>query len=119
VRQGLYAQRVALSDGRRGTFEVTCLVARETGAPPGVKTIEWRLLTNRSAEKLAAVVELIDWCRARWEIELLFLVLKEDCHVEALQLATMERIECALALFRVVARRISARFSGDAPAGAK
>jgi len=107
VRQALYAQRVSLSDGRRGTFEVTCLVAREIGAPPGVKPIEWRLLTNRSAETLEAVVELIDWYRARWEIELLFLVLKEGCRVEALQLGTVERIERALALFLVVAWRIA------------
>jgi len=107
VRQELYAQRVSLSDGRRGSFEVTCLVAREIGASPGVKPIEWRLLTNRTAETLEAVVELIDWYRARWEIELLFLVFKEGCRVEALQLGTMERIERALALFLVVAWRIA------------
>lgn len=107
VRQDLYAQRVALSDGRRGTFEVTCLVAREISTPPGVKPIEWRLLTNRSAATLQAVGELIDWYRARWEIELLFLVLKEGCRVEALQLATMQRIERALVLFLVVAWRIA------------
>lgn len=107
VRQELYAQRVSLSHGRRGSFEVTCLVAREIGAPPGVKPVEWRLLTNRSAATLEAAVELIDWYRARWEIELLFLVLKEGCRVEALQLGTMERIERALALFLVVAWRIA------------
>ena len=55
-RQELYAQRVSLSGGRRGSFEVTCLVAREIGAPPGVKPIEWRRLTNRIAETLEAVV---------------------------------------------------------------
>jgi hypothetical protein len=31
-------------------------------------------------------VELIDWYRARWEIEILFNVLKNGCRVEALQL---------------------------------
>jgi len=107
VRQELYAQRLTLSDGRRGIFEVTCLIAREIAPPPGVKPIEWRLLTNRTAETLEAVAELIDWYRARWEIELLFLVLKEGCRVEALQLSTMERIERALALFLVVAWRIA------------
>lgn len=107
VRQRLYAQRIALPDGRGGAFEVTCLIAREIGAPAGVKPIEWRLLTNRSAATLAAAVELIDWYRARWEIELLFLVLKAGCRVEALQLGTMARIERALALFLVVAWRIA------------
>jgi len=68
VRQALYAQRLALCDGQRGHFEVTCLIARELDAPPGAKPIEWRLLTNRTAESLEAVAELIDWYRARWEI---------------------------------------------------
>lgn len=107
VCQELYAQRVTLSDRRRGTVEITCLIAREVGAPPGVKAIEWRLLTNRAADTLEAAVELIDWYRARWEIELLFLVLKEGCRVEALQLSTVERLERALALFLVVSWRIA------------
>lgn len=107
VRQQLYAQRVTLSDGRGATFEVTCLIAREIAAPPGVKPIEWRLLSNRPAETLEEGAQLIDWYRARWEIELLFLVLKEGCRVEALQLATIQRIERALALFLVVSWRIA------------
>ncbi len=39
--------------------------------------------------------------------QLLFLVLKEGCRVEALQLSTMERVERALALFLVVAWRVA------------
>ncbi len=107
VCQALYARRIALSDGRRGTFEVTCLVAREIGAPPGVQPIEWRLLTNCTAETREAIAELIDWYRARWEIEWLFLVLKEACRVESLQLGTMVRIKHTLAVFLVVAWRVT------------
>jgi hypothetical protein len=52
----------------------------------------WRtLLTNRLAASAAEVVELIDWYRARWEIEMLFNVLKNGCKVEELQLGTIER----------------------------
>ena len=32
--------------------------------------MEWRLLTNRSAPTLDDVIELIDWYRARWDIEI-------------------------------------------------
>jgi hypothetical protein len=42
-----------------------------------------------------------------WEIELLFLILKEGCRIEALQLENVERIETALALYLVVAWRIN------------
>lgn len=76
-------------------------------APAGVKPIEWRLLTNRTADTAAAVAELIDWYRARWKIEILFDVLKNACRVEALQLGTIERIERVLALYLVVAWRIA------------
>lgn len=36
----------------------------------------WRLLTNRSVSTLKEAAELIDWHRARWDIEVLFLTLK-------------------------------------------
>lgn len=93
MRQQLWARRVKLNAGKGETVSVTCIIARELDAPAGVKPIEWRLLTNRSAASVAEVAELIDWYRARWEIEMLFNVFKNGCKVEALQLSTIERIE--------------------------
>lgn len=107
VRQQLWARRIELPANKGTTVSVTCIVAREVDAPPGIKPIEWRLLTNRHADTAEAIVELIDWYRARWEIEILFNVLKNACRVEALQLGTIERIERALALYLVVAWRIT------------
>ena len=107
VRQQLWARRVELPAGRGKSVSATCIVAREYDAPAGVKPIEWRLLTNRGADTAADVAELIDWYRARWEIEILFDVLKNACRVEALQLGAIERIERALALYLVVAWRIA------------
>jgi hypothetical protein len=72
VRQQVWAKRVELSDGKGGRLEASCLVAREVDAPQGVKPVEWRLLTNREAASFEAAAELIDWYRARWEIELFF-----------------------------------------------
>jgi hypothetical protein len=107
VRQQVWAKRIELSDGKRGRVAATCIVAREVDAPTGVKPLEWRLLTNREAGTFEAAAELIDWYRARWEIELFFNILKNGCRVEALQLSTMERLERALALLVVVAWRIA------------
>jgi hypothetical protein len=107
VRQRVWVKRTSVSDGKGGRVEVSCLVAREEDAPEGVKPVEWRLLTNRLIETFEAATELIDWYRARWEIELFFHVLKNGCRVEALQLSTIERLERALALFMVVAWRIA------------
>jgi hypothetical protein len=107
VRQQLWLRRVELPAGEGESVAATCLVAREFDAPPGVKPIEWRLLTNRVATTLDEAVELIDWYRARWEIEMLFNVLKNACRVEALQLGSVEKLERALALFLVVAWRVA------------
>ena len=107
VCQQLRAKRVTLCDRRGGQLEVTCVIATEINAPAGETPIEWRLLTNRDVKDFAAAAELVDWYRARWEIELFFLVLKQGCRVEALQLSTIGRIEKALVLFMIVAWRIA------------
>lgn len=107
VRQQLFASRIELPDGKGGRFFTTCVIAQEITAPQGVKPIEWRLLTNREADDLDAVVELIDWYRARWEIEIYFNVIKNGCRVEALQLGHIDKIELALAVYMVVAWRLA------------
>lgn len=107
VRQRLYIQRVSIKDGEKATVEMTCIIAREVGAPKGIKPVEWRLLTNRLAETLEEVVGLIDWYRARWEIEMLFNILKTGCRVESLQLASVQKIETLLALYLVISWRIN------------
>ncbi|MEF9388783.1 transposase, partial [Ralstonia solanacearum species complex bacterium KE056] len=81
--------------------------AKEIAPPAGVKPVEWRLLTNRVPAGADELVELIDWYRARWEIEMFFHVLKTGCKVEALQLAQIDRVERALVLYMIVAWRIA------------
>ena len=106
VKQQLWAKRVSLPAGRGTSVEATCIIAREIDAPAGVEPIEWRLLTNRSATTRDELIELIDWYRARWEVEIFFHVLKNACKVEAMQLDHIDKIERALALYMVVAWRI-------------
>ncbi len=107
VNQEIRAKRVKLPDRSNGFIEVTCVIAREINVPEGVKPLEWRLMTNRLASDFEMAAELIDWYRARWEIELFFHVFKNGCKVEALQLSTIDRLERALSLFMVVAWRIA------------
>ena len=109
IHQHLYLKRVPIRTGRSNKHTVemmTCVIAREVGAPAGTKPVEWRLLTNRAPATLAELVELIDWYRARWEIEMLFNILKTGCRVEALQLASMRKIETMLAVYLVISWRI-------------
>lgn len=107
VRQELRIKRVTVDHGETGTIEMTCLIASEVGTPTGEKPVCWRLLTNRQVTTPEQARELIEWYRARWEIEMFFHVLKTGCRVEALQLASLPKIERALALFMVVSWRIA------------
>lgn len=107
VTQQVWVRRLALPDGQGAEVMVSCIVAQELNAPRGVKPVEWRLLTNREVVDLASAIELIDWYRTRWEIEMFFNVLKNGCKVEALQLETIERLMRVLAVFMVIAWRIS------------
>ncbi|MHA6881902.1 IS4 family transposase [Ralstonia pseudosolanacearum] len=103
VKQALRMKQVTLRCG----LALTCVIAKEIAPPAGVKPVEWRLLTNRVPAGADELVELIDWYRARWEIEMFFHVLKNGCRVQALQLSAVDRIERALALFMIVAWRIA------------
>ncbi len=107
VRQAIWAKRINISAGKGKHLAVTCIVAREINAPKGIEPIEWRLLTNREAPTREHVIELIDWYRARWEIEMFFNVLKNGCKVEAMQLKTIDRIERALTIYAIVAWRVA------------
>jgi hypothetical protein len=103
VHQTVWAKSVKLADG----IIVTCIIAREEHPPTGLKAVEWRLLTNRAAYDFDTAAQMIDWYRARWEIELLFHIVKNGCRIEALQLSQMQRLERAIALYLVVAWRIA------------
>lgn len=107
VTQQVWAQKVLLPDGSKGQVEAYCIVAKETAPQKGEKPIEWRLLTNLSVKTLEDAARIIDWYRARWEIEMFFHVLKNGCRIEALQLGSIEKIERALVLYMVVAWRIA------------
>lgn len=107
VRQQLWARSVQIPAGAGQTVRATCIIAREVDAPDATQPVEWRLLTNREASTAEAVTELIDWYRARWEIEMFFNILKNGCRIEALQLSAADRLERAIALFMVVAWRIA------------
>lgn len=107
VQQQLWVKSVQLRDGKGGFVSANCVVARETTPPPGESAVEWRLLSNRAVDTQEQAIELINWYRARWEIEMFFNVLKNGCRVQALQLGTLERIERAVVMYMIVAWRIA------------
>ena len=107
VQQEVRVQRVTLRDPQGQPLSVSCLIASEINTPQGCTSVVWRLLTNRSATTLQEALQLIEWYRARWEIEQFFFILKEGCKVEQLQLGDSQRLQTALALYMLIAWRIN------------
>jgi hypothetical protein len=106
VKQTIYSKRITLPNKAGKRIVVSCVIAREDNPPDGVKPVQWRLLTNRLAGDFESAVQLVDWYRARWEIEIFFHIFKNGCKIEALQLSTIDRIEKALIMFMIVAWRV-------------
>ena len=107
VRQRLYQERVTLPANKgKPPVTVTAILAREENPPTGAKPVVWRLLSNRLAETLEQVVELVGWYRRRWLIEIFFRILKTGCQVESLQLSKLEGLERALVIYLIISWRI-------------
>lgn len=106
VIQRVRVARATLARHAGKTREVTVILAREEAPPAGEKPVEWLLLTNETVTTLDDAVLRIGWYRRRWLAEIFFRIIKSGCRVEALQLATVERLERALVVYLVIAWRI-------------
>lgn len=83
------------------------ILARENEFPEGQDPIEWFLLTTIPVGSLEEAIQKIEWYRERWKIERFHYILKSGCGIEDLQLETKERLENAIALYSIIAWRLS------------
>jgi len=92
--------------GRLPPVQLWAVYAREPTPPKGEAPIEWLLLTSVEVKDFAGACLVLQWYRARWEIELFFRVLKQGCQIERLRLETAHRLRNALAIYLIIAWRI-------------
>jgi hypothetical protein len=92
--------------GRLPSVQVWAIYAIELKPPKGEEPIEWLLLTSIPVNNFSGACLVVQWYRARWEIELFFRVLKQGCQIERLRLETAHRLLNALAIYLIVAWRI-------------
>jgi hypothetical protein len=92
--------------GRLPPVQVWAVYATELKPPKGEDPIEWLLLTSVPVADFAGACTVVQWYRARWEIELFFRVLKQGCQIERLRLATDHRLLNAIAIYLIIAWRI-------------
>jgi hypothetical protein len=92
--------------GKLPPVEVVAVYAKERRPPRGEEPIEWLLLTSLPVADFPSACLVLQWYQCRWEIELLFRVLKQGCQIEPLRLQTDQRLLNAMALYLIVAWRI-------------
>jgi hypothetical protein len=79
---------------------------RESDPPMDVKPIAWLLLTTVEVRTAADAIARVTWYACRWGIAVWHRILKSGCRIEARQLATGERLQRCLTLYRVIAWRV-------------
>lgn len=89
--------------GRLPPVQVWAVYVIELKPPKGEEPIEWLLLTSLPVAGFSEVCTVVQWYRARWEIELFFRVLKQGCQIERLRLETDHRLLNALAIYLIIA----------------
>lgn len=85
---------------------VDAILVQEVDPPPGVKPLDWLLLTNMPVHTFEEAVERVRWYRCRWYIEVYFKVLKSGCRIEDCRLRTAQRLILFLALQSIIAWRL-------------
>jgi hypothetical protein len=88
---------------RRQPLAVWALRVWEPEPPPGVKPIEWFLLSNVAVASVADAWERVDWYCLRWVIEEYHKAQKTGCVIEGPQFETTAALEPMIALLSVVA----------------
>jgi hypothetical protein len=94
VRRGLYEKR---------PLPLWVVRVAEVEPPPGVKPLEWVLLTDRPVATLEDAWERVNWYECRWVIEEYHKAQKTGCAIEDMQFTTAAALEPMIALLSVVA----------------
>jgi len=81
--------------------------AEEIDPSEGRDPVCWKLITNLAAESHEDAVHKLRWYARHRKIETLFKTLKTGCKIENMRLNTADRLANCIALFCVVAWRIS------------
>jgi hypothetical protein len=91
---------------QREPLALWCVHVREDRAPPGVKALEWFLLTTIAIDTGEQAEQMLRWYQLRWRIEDWHRVLKTGCRVEKLAHDSAERLTRAVAMRLVIAWRV-------------
>jgi hypothetical protein len=92
-------------EGQLPAVQVNVVLVREPNPPAGEPPVEWILVTTLPIETLEQVRTIVAYYCVRWNIEILFRVLKSGCRIERRRFEDLERVLPCLGLYLIVAWR--------------
>ncbi|GAB2208963.1 IS4 family transposase [Roseibium sp. ROS1] len=108
VRHATMTVRPPIGKQKRYRHQQLQIIHAEELSPPEDRApILWKLITNLPVETHADAVGKLEWYALRWKIETFFRTLKTGCRIEELRLTTADRLANCIALYCVVAWRVS------------
>jgi hypothetical protein len=73
---------------------------------PDTQLINWKLISNNPVQSMEDAFKVIEWYKARWNIEVFFKTMKSGFGIEKARLRHVERLKKFVALVSVVAWRV-------------
>jgi len=108
IRHATLTVRPPIGKQRKyGNHDLQIIYAEEFDPPEGRAPIFWKLITNPPVATHADALHKLECYALRWKIETFFRTLKTGCRIEALRLATAQRLANCIVLCCVVAWRVS------------
>ncbi len=90
----------------KAPIDIWLVHALEVNPPPGIKAVEWFVLTTLNIDSSADAEQCLRWYTLRWRIEDWHRVLKSGCRIGKFTHKTAERLRRAIAINLVIAWRI-------------
>lgn len=87
-------------------IQLYAVYLHEPNPPKGVEPLSWMLLTTLLVVTNEQALQILEFYRVRWSIEVFHRILKSGCRIEKRQLQTVERLRTCLALLSLIAWRV-------------
>jgi hypothetical protein len=92
-------------DRQLAPVTINVVVVSEVNPPEGEPPVEWILLTTLPIDTVEQVQLVVSYYCVRWQIEILFRVLKSGCRIEQRRFEQVDRLTSCLGLYLIVAWR--------------
>jgi len=109
VKQNIYTKEVLIRNPKNHkeySKPITIVICDEINTPEGKDRIRWILATSVHINDEISASDIINWYLCRWEIEILFKILKSGFELEKKQLKSFDRIINITCLFLLTSWRI-------------